>query len=83
MLSDSERRRLADIESALRADDPRFAHRLEARHRRRRTLAALAALVIAVAVIVVALVVGSVPLAVLGVVAVGAAVGVWVTYGRR
>ncbi len=34
MLSESERRRLAEIESALRAEDPGFAQRFSARPRR-------------------------------------------------
>jgi hypothetical protein len=66
MLSDGEQRRLADIESALRADDPRFVHRLESRRPRRRTVLAVVALVVTVMVTVVALVVRSVPLAVSG-----------------
>src|SRR5690348_3618669 len=55
MLSDGEQRRLADIESALRADDPRFVHRLESRRPRRRTVLAVIALVVAMTVTVVAL----------------------------
>jgi Protein of unknown function (DUF3040) len=83
MLSDGEQRRLADIESGLRAGDPQFVHRLESGHPRRRTLLAILVLVVAVAGTVVALVVGSVPLAVFGVVAAGGAVGVWVTHRRH
>ena len=37
MLSESEQRRLAEIESALLADDPAFARRFTAWHSRRRT----------------------------------------------
>jgi hypothetical protein len=83
MLSDGEQRRLADIESALRADDPRFVHRLESRRPRRRTVLAVIALVVAVTVTVVALVVRSVPLAVFGLVATGGVVGAWLTRRRR
>jgi Protein of unknown function (DUF3040) len=54
MLSDSEQRRLAEIESWLRYDDPAFARRFAGRSRRtpaeRRRLA-VAGLVLAIAVI--------------------------------
>jgi Flp pilus assembly protein TadB len=80
-LSDSERRRLAEIESSLRDDDPDFVQRFEQRRlrrrRNRRNVAALLALGIAVIVTVVGLVRGSVGAAVVGLIAIGAAVGLW------
>ncbi len=80
MLSEAEQRRLAEIESALRADDPTFVHRFETARpgpHRRRTIGAVLAVIVAVTVTVVGLVGGSVAVAVLGVTAIGAAAGVW------
>jgi hypothetical protein len=67
MLSDGEQRRLAEIETLLRLDDPSFARRFDARLRanRRRRLLPLAAM-ITVAVIVAALAVVGGVLAVIG-----------------
>src|SRR5262249_13989817 len=79
-LSDSERRRLAEIESSLRSDDPDFVQRFEQRRlrrRNRRNVAALLAISISVIVIVIGLVRGSVAAAVVGLIAVGATVGLW------
>jgi hypothetical protein len=85
-LSEGERRRLAEIESSLRANDPDFVQRFEQRrlrHRRnRRNLAALLALGIAVIVIVVALARDNVGAAVVGLIAVGATAGLWATRRR-
>jgi hypothetical protein len=82
-LSNGERRRLAEIESSLRADDPEFVHRFEQRRlrrrRNRRTVVALLAISVAVIVVVVALARGSIAAAVIGLVAVGASVGLWAT----
>jgi hypothetical protein len=81
MISDAERRRLAEIESSLRAEDARFVHRFETSSRRRNALA-LTEIIAAVAITVAALVLGSVPLAVCGLVGLGATVGIWVTRRR-
>jgi hypothetical protein len=82
-LSDAERRRLAEIESSLRAEDPDFVQhfderRLRRRRHRRNVLAPLAVSA-AVIVIVVALVRGNVGAAIVGLVAAGAAAGLWAT----
>ncbi len=69
-LSDSERRRLAEIESSLRTDDPGFVRRLAEprlrRRRRRRNAIAVLAIGVAAFVVAVALVRDIVALAVLG-----------------
>ncbi|HEV8567230.1 MAG TPA: DUF3040 domain-containing protein [Actinoplanes sp.] len=81
-LSDAERRRLTEIESSLRAEDPDFVQRFERRRLRRRrwrNILAPMALGVAVVVIVLALVRGSVGGAVIGLLAAGAAAGLWVT----
>lgn len=86
MLNDAEQRRLAEIESWLRTDDPTFVHRFEAnsRHRhRRRALIAVLALVIAITITVVALIRGSVPAAVVGLTTVGVSIGLWVSPRRH
>jgi Protein of unknown function (DUF3040) len=81
MLSDAEERRLAQIESLLRADDPRFVRRfdVEPRRRRLRTLAWVG-LAVSLAVVVTGLVAGSVPCAVLGLIAGAGSVGWWATH---
>jgi hypothetical protein len=79
-LSDAERRRLTEIESSLRAEDPDFVQRFERRRRRRwRNLLAPMAFGVAVVVIVLGLVRGSVGAAVIGLLAAGAAGGLWAT----
>ena len=82
-LSDAERRRLAEIESSLRAEDPDFVQRFDRRplrrRRHRRNVLALVAVGAAVIVTVLGLVRGSVGAAVIGLVAAGAAAGLWVT----
>jgi type VI protein secretion system component VasF len=82
-LSDAERRRLAEIESSLRADDPDFVQHFEQRRLRRRryrrNIVAPMAVSAAVIVIVVALARGSLGAAVLGLIAAGAAAGLWAT----
>jgi hypothetical protein len=85
MLSDAEQRRLAEIESSLQAEDPVFVQRFDAQPlpRRRRTLAASMALLMAVTVTAMALVVGSVPAAVIGLIAAGATIGLWATGRSR
>jgi hypothetical protein len=82
-LSDAERRRLAEIESSLRAEDPDFVQhfderRLRRRRHRRNVLAPLAVSA-AVIVVIVALVRGNVGAAIVGLVAAGAAAGLWAT----
>jgi Flp pilus assembly protein TadB len=85
-LSDSERRRLAEIESTLTTEDPAFAHRFaEPRLRRRRkrhNVAALLTITIAVGVVVVGLMGNNVAAAVVGLVGIGATVGIWATMRR-
>jgi Flp pilus assembly protein TadB len=85
-LSDSERRRLAEIESTLTTEDPAFAHRFaEPQPRRRRkhhNAAALLAIIIAVTVVLVGLRGNNVAAAVVGLVGIGATVGIWVTMRR-
>jgi hypothetical protein len=86
-LSDSERRRLAEIESSLRTDDPgfvrRFAERRLRRRRKRRNAVAVLAIGVAAVVVAIALARASVPFAVLGLVAIGATIGVWATTRRH
>jgi Protein of unknown function (DUF3040) len=85
MLSEAEHRRLAEIEALLRADDPAFAQQFDARwdvSQSRRILAFLGFL-LAVMVTVVALITGSVGIAVLGLVGVGTAAGVWLSHRAR
>jgi Flp pilus assembly protein TadB len=82
-LSNGERRRLAEIESSLRADDLEFVRRFEQRQLRRRhnprAAVALLAISVAVIVIVVALAQGNVGAAVVGLIPVGGGVALWVT----
>ena len=68
MLSGAEQRRLAEIETALRMEDPRFVRRFDPRRRvdRWRRRLALFAIVVGVGVVVVALAVESVVVAVNG-----------------
>jgi Flp pilus assembly protein TadB len=77
MFNDAERRRLEEIESEFRTHDPVFVRRFEQHRGRRwrRRAVALLALVTALAVTVIALVSGNVPVTVMGLVAVGATVG--------
>jgi len=81
MLNEGDQRLLAEIESSLRADDPRFARRFE-RPRRltRRDLVALVGLLACVAVTVVALVNHNVAGTVVALVAVGGTFGSWLSY---
>jgi hypothetical protein len=78
-LSDDERRRLTEIESSLRADDPDFVQRFERRRRNRRNTVALLAISIAMIVIAVALARGSVAAAVFGLISIGVIAGLWIT----
>lgn len=80
MISDGERRRLAEIESSLQAGDPAFVRRFESRARRRRRFVILSlALAGAVTITVAALRYRIVPMAVVGLTAIGAIAGIWVT----
>ncbi len=82
-LSLGERRRLAEVESSLRADDLEFVQCFEQRQLRRRhdrpTVVALLAISVAVIVIVGALARGNVGAAVVGLIPLGGSVGLWVT----
>ena len=82
-LSDAERRRLAEIESSLRAEDPDFVQHFEQRRLRRRrhwrNVLAPLAVCAAVIVIILGLARGSVGAAIVGLVAAGAAAGLWAT----
>ena len=88
MLSDAEQRRLTEIESQLRTDDPAFVRRfLEARQHRRpgpgwRAVLALLGVGVAVAVAGFGLVLGNAVAAVVGLAAIGAGTTMWI-HGRR
>jgi hypothetical protein len=80
MISDAERRRLAEIESSLQDDDPAFVRRFESRRRQRQRIMILSlALAFAVTVTVVALTYPNVPMTVVGLTLIGTIVGIWVT----
>jgi ABC-type enterobactin transport system permease subunit len=83
MLNESDQRLLAEIESSLRADDPRLARRLEQQRRWRLTrhdLVAAVVLVACLALTVGALVNHNVAGTVVALVTVGATVGLWLTH---
>lgn len=83
MLNESDQRLLAEIESSLRADDPRLARRFERRRRLRATrhdLVAVLVLIACVALTVGALVNHNVGGTVVALVAVGGTVGVWLNH---
>jgi hypothetical protein len=80
MLDEGDQRLLAEIESSLRAHDPRFVNRFERRCRlSRRDLVALAVLLPILAFAVLALVSHNIAGTVLAVTAVGGTVGTWLT----
>ncbi len=81
MLNEGDQRLLAEIESSLRADDPKFARRFE-RPRRltRRDLVALAAFAACVAITVLALVNHNIAGTVVALVSVGGVFGSWLSY---
>ena len=85
-LSDSERRRLAEIESSLTTEDPALAHRFAEprlpRRRKQHNVAALLAITIAVTVVIVGLQAKNVAAAVVGLVGIGATIGIWTTLRR-
>jgi hypothetical protein len=80
MLSDAEQRRLAEIETSLRADDPGFAERFDVQWRRprRRRIRALCAMPLTMVVTFIALAAGSPLVATAGLVATIAALGLWI-----
>jgi Protein of unknown function (DUF3040) len=69
-LSEHEQRQLEQIEQALRADDPRFAHAVQAAdpraHYKRRVVAAAAGFVIGVGLLLAGVVINVIPIAVAG-----------------
>jgi hypothetical protein len=69
-LSEHEQRQLDQIEQALRADDPRFAHAVQAAdprvHYKRRVVAAAAGFVIGVGLLLAGVVINVIPIAVAG-----------------
>jgi Protein of unknown function (DUF3040) len=80
MLSEGDRRRLAEIELSLVADDPGFVDRFQRRRdprRRRHTMAAIVVLVVCVVGVGVALGYHNVAGAVIGLVALATTVGLW------
>jgi hypothetical protein len=84
MLSDAEQRRLAQIETLLRADDPVFVRRFEEQWCQPRRWRRLAMVVIPLAVLVmlIGLAAGSVVAAVIGLLATCAAGCVWFAHRR-
>jgi hypothetical protein len=83
MLSEGDRRRLAEIELSLVADDPGFVNRFERRRdprRRRHTVYTILALVVCVVVVGVALGYHNVAGAVIGLVALATTVGLWLNH---
>lgn len=88
MLSDAEQRRLTEIESGLRLDDPTFLQRFDNSGRRRsrrwwRGAIGLFGLSIAVTVAGFGLVLGNAGAAVAALTAIGAGTAMWVTHRRR
>jgi Protein of unknown function (DUF3040) len=82
MLSDAEQRRLAAIETLLRAADPDFVRRFEVRWRkpRRWRLLAMIAIPVTVLMMFIGLALGSVVAAIIGLSATCAAFGVWFSH---
>ena len=87
MLSDAEQRRLTEMESQLRADNPAFVQRFDERQRRPRHnwrgLAALLALSVAVAVAAFGLVLGDVGTVIIGMTAIVAGTAMWIRRRHR
>lgn len=86
MLSESEQRRLNEIESLLNGEDPswarRFARTADAITVHRRRVAAVVVAILATVSTVVGLIVANVPIVVLSICMIGVAAGLW-TYRRR
>jgi len=83
MLNESDQRLLAEIESSLRADDPRLARRLEQQRRLRlprHDLVAAVVLLACVALTVGTLINHNVAGTVVALMTVGATVGLWLTH---
>lgn len=81
MLSDADRRMLAEIEYSLRAEDPRFVRRFNSRRRsQRQGVAVWLAFIAATTIIVVSLLAGSALGIVSGLVAAGVTVGAWASH---
>jgi hypothetical protein len=86
MLSDAEQRRLFEIETLLRVDDPAFVQQFDTRWHptpaTRRPMALLTILVGAILTMA-ALVTGTVVVAVIGLCVVGTAAGFWASHRTR
>jgi len=87
MLSEAEQRRLTEIESQLRADDPAFVRRFGDQGQQRLPprwygVAALAATMVAVVAAGIGLAVDSVGLVVVALIVIGASAGMWITSRR-
>ena len=88
MLSEAEQRRLIQIELSLRAEDPRFARRFEARAgggsrgRRWRLMIVLLTVLVAVVGTIVGLAVGNTATVVIAVTVLGAGLGMLITRRR-
>jgi hypothetical protein len=82
MLSDAEQRRLFEIETSLRSDDPAFARRFDTgwTTRRPRTTVLLLVLLVAAMVTVAGLVTSAVVVAVIGLLGIGTAACVWASH---
>jgi hypothetical protein len=86
MLSEQDRRRLAEIERSLVSDDPGFVNRFERRRdprRRWQTTMTVLAVVVCAVVVGVALGFRNVAVAVIGLVAIAATVGLWLNGHTR
>jgi hypothetical protein len=85
MFSEAEQRRLAEIEALLRADDPGFVQRFDARWGalRKRRIAAVVAFFMAAIVTLVALTAGSLGGAFFGLASMAVAGGGWLTHRNR
>ena len=86
MLSDAEQRRLLEMETLLRVDDPAFVQHFETRWRtarltRRTSL--LLTIIVGAILTVAALVTGTVIVAVIGLCVVGTAGGFWASHRTR
>jgi hypothetical protein len=82
MLSDAEERKLAEIESALRAEDPEFMRRFDTRggRHRRRLIAAWTGVLLSLASVMAALAIGSVAVAAVGLTAAAGSAGLLATH---
>ena len=88
MLSDAEQRRLTEMESQLRTDDPDFVQRFDDELQRRprhrwRGLAALLGLNVAMTVAGFGLILGNVGTVIVGLTAIGAGTAMWIRRRHR